>query len=118
MADPTVADSWKTLRRVVNGEANGSVSQKLIRSYSVSCRKPTCKVDGLLSNSNGGETRGNLMKRREEFMLQRNRSARYSPSNVDNGLLRFYLTPLRSYRRSQSGKSRLKNSHSMAKNVL
>lgn len=118
VADPTVADSWKTLRRVVNGEANGSVSQKLIRSYSVSCRKPTCKVDGLLSNSNGGETRGNLMKRREEFMLQRNRSARYSPSNVDNGLLRFYLTPLRIYRRSQSGKSRLKNSHSMAKNVL
>ncbi|XP_062085121.1 protein OCTOPUS-like [Humulus lupulus] len=118
VADPTVADSWKKLRRVANGEANGSVSQKLIRSYSVSCRKPTCKIDGLLSNSNGGETRGSFVKRREEFSLPRNRSARYSPNNVDNGLLRFYLTPLRSYRRSQSGKSRLKNSHSMAKNVL
>ncbi|PON62798.1 hypothetical protein TorRG33x02_278140 [Trema orientale] len=118
VADPAVADSWKKLTRVANGEANGSVSQKLIRSYSVSCQKPTSKMDGLLSNSNAGEARSNLVKRREELMLQRNRSARYSPNNVDNGLLRFYLTPLRSYRRSQSGKSRLKNAHSMAKNVL
>ncbi|XP_060963649.1 protein OCTOPUS-like [Cannabis sativa] len=120
VADPTVPNSWENLRRVANGETNGSVSQKLIRSYSVSCRKPTCKIDGLLSNPNaGGETRGISVKKREDFSLQRNRSARYSPNHVDNnGLLRFYLTPLRSYRRSQSGKSRLKNTHSMAKNVL
>ncbi|EXC01492.1 hypothetical protein L484_022069 [Morus notabilis] len=111
-------DSWNKLR-VANGEANGAVSQKLIRSYSVSCRNHS-KMAGLLSNASGGvESKGNLLKSREEFMLQRNRSARYSPSNIDNGLLRFYLTPLRSHRRTQSGKSRLKSSHSTAaKNVL
>lgn len=109
-------DPWKKLK-VANGEANGSVSQKLIRSYSVSCRNQS-KMTGLLSNASGVESRGNVLKSREEFLLQRNRSARYSPSNVDNGLLRFYLTPLRSHRRTQSGKSRLKSSHSTAKNIL
>ncbi|KAL5580821.1 hypothetical protein UlMin_013263 [Ulmus minor] len=118
VADQPVADSWKKLSRVANGEANGSVSQKLIRSYSVSCRNNPGKMAGLLSNANGAEMNGNGLKKREEFTLQRNRSARYSPNNVDNGLLRFYLTPLRSYKRSQSGKSRLKNSYSTAKNVL
>ncbi|KAB2634744.1 hypothetical protein D8674_042673 [Pyrus ussuriensis x Pyrus communis] len=88
--DEGSADSWQKLRRVANGEeANASVSQKLIRSYSVSCRNQ-CKMVGLLSNVNGvgAETKSNEVK-----TLQRNKSARYSPSNLDHGLLRFYLTP-------------------------
>lgn len=108
-------ESWKKLRRVANGEANASVSQKLIRSYSVSCRN-SCKMVGLFSNVSSVESKGSSLK-----ALQRNRSARYSPSNLDHGLLRFYLTPLRSYRRSESGKSRLPNNNSspsLAKNVL
>lgn len=108
-------ESWKKLRRVSNGEANPTVSQKLIRSYSVSCRN-SCKMVGLFSNVSTVESKGNGLK-----TLQRNRSARYSPSNLDHGLLRFYLTPLRSYRRSESGKSRLPNNHSLqtlAKNML
>ncbi|KAJ7964126.1 hypothetical protein O6P43_013990 [Quillaja saponaria] len=68
-------ESWKKLNCLANGEANGSVSQKLIRSYSVSCRN-TCKMAGLLGNMSGAETNGNGLKRRQEFMLQRNRSAR------------------------------------------
>ncbi|XP_050289754.1 protein OCTOPUS [Quercus robur] len=110
-------ESWQKLRRVANGEANGngSVSQKLIRSYSVSCRNP-CKVAGLFNHA---ETKANGVKRREEVILQHSRSARYSPNNLDhNGLLRFYLTPLRSYRRSKSGKSKLRSSSSIARTVL
>ncbi|KAL4610768.1 hypothetical protein ACB092_08G075600 [Castanea dentata] len=110
-------ESWQKLRRVANGEANGngSVSQKLIRSYSVSCRNP-CKVAGLFNHA---ETKSNGVKRREEVMLQHSRSARYSPNHLDhNGLLRFYLTPLRSYRRSKSGKSKLRSSSSIARTVL
>ena len=110
-------ESWQKLRRVANGEANGngSVSQKLIRSYSVSCRNP-CKVAGLFNHS---EPKSNGVKRREEVILQHSRSARYSPNNLDhNGLLRFYLTPLRSYRRSKSGKSKLRSSSSIARTVL
>ncbi|KAM2614224.1 hypothetical protein TB2_028877 [Malus domestica] len=114
--DEESADSWQKLRRVANGEeANASVSQKLIRSYSVSCRNQ-CKMVGLFSNVNGvgAETKGDEVK-----TLQRNKSARYSPSHLDHGLLRFYLTPLRSHRRSESGKSRPgNNSQSLPKNVL
>lgn len=46
----------------------------------------------------------------KELVLDRNRSTKYSSSNFDNGLLRFYLTPFRSYRKTRSGKGRLKNS--------
>jgi hypothetical protein len=45
-----------------------------------------CFVDG-----------GGVMKQRQEeqYTLERNRGARYSPAHhADNGMLRFYLTPL------------------------
>lgn len=117
VADRTLAESLQKLRRVANGDANGSVvSQKLMRSYSVSARN---SVDGsafygmsVTPSKDDGE------KRRENFVLQQNRSVRYSPNNHDNGLLRFYLTPMRSYRRSKSGISRLKNPHSVGGSVL
>lgn len=116
VVDHSFGESWQKLRRVANGEAtgNGSVSQKLIRSYSVSCRNHS-KVAGLFNHT---ETKANGLKRREEVILQHSRSARYSPNNLDNGLLRFYLTPLRSYRRSKSGTSKLGSSSSIARNVL
>jgi hypothetical protein len=72
----------------------------------------------MAGSSSGAESKENDMKRREDHLLKRNRSARYSPNNLDNGLLRFYLAPLRSYGRSKSGKSGLKNSNSMSRNVL
>lgn len=117
VGDRPFGESWQKMRRVADGEANGSVSQKLIRSYSVSCRS-SGNMAGLFNNMSGVETKGNCLKRREEVMLQHNRSAGYSPNNIDNGLLRFYLTPLRSYRRSKSGKSKLRRSHSIARTVL
>ncbi|TKY47138.1 UPF0503 protein [Spatholobus suberectus] len=112
-----IAESWQKLRRAVNGQVSESVSQKLIRSYSVSCRDP-CRMAGLVNGLGVPETKGHVLSGRQKFMLQRNRSVRYSPSNVDNGLLRFYLTPLKSYRRSRSGKSILKNSNPTARSFL
>lgn len=112
-----ITDSWQKLRRVVNGQASESVSQKLIRSYSVSCRNP-CRMAGLVNSLGAPETKSNVLNGRQDFMLQRNRSARYSPNNADTGLLRFYLTPLKSYRRSKSVKSSIKDLHPTTRSVL
>ncbi|XP_047173692.1 protein OCTOPUS-like [Vigna umbellata] len=112
-----LAESWQKLRRVVNGQASESVSQKLIRSYSVSCGNP-CRTSGLVNGFGGSATKGHVLNGRQKFMLQKNRSIRYSPSNVDSGLLRFYLTPLKSYRRSRSAKGSLKNSNSTARSFF
>ncbi|KAG4923667.1 UPF0503 protein, chloroplastic [Glycine soja] len=117
VVDKPIAESWQKLRRVVNGQVSESVSQKLIRSYSVSCRDSS-RTAGLVSGFVGSETKGHVFNGRQKFMLQRNRSVRYSPSNVDNGLLRFYLTPLKSYRRSRSGKSSLKSSNPTARSFF
>lgn len=117
-----LSDSWQKLKRVANGDANGTVSEKLIRSYSVSARNSSaCKTDGLCNSVEGKEVSGGAggLRRRDELILQRNRTTTaYSPNNLDNGLLRFYLTPVRSYRRSKSGRSKLKSSQSMAMNGL
>ncbi|KDO66787.1 hypothetical protein CISIN_1g043049mg, partial [Citrus sinensis] len=106
------------LKRVANGEATaGTVSEKLVRSYSVSARS-SFQVDGSFNGVNGVEAKENGGGDKDELVLQRNRSTTYSPSNLDNGLLRFYLTPVRSYRRSKSGRSGLKNLQSVAMNGL
>ncbi|OIW04350.1 hypothetical protein TanjilG_32542 [Lupinus angustifolius] len=106
MVKKPVALSWQKLRRVVNVQRDESVSQKLLRSYSVSCRHP-CRMYSFINSLGALEARGNVSNSRQEFTLQRNQSARYSPNNLDTGLLRFYLTPLKSYRRSKSGKGSL-----------
>lgn len=105
------SESW----RENNGEGRGGFNRKVLRSNSsVSWR-----------NSNGSMRKSNIesnvngKKKKEEVVLERNRSARYSPPNhIDNGLLRFYLTPLRNSRRGKFGKSRSNNSHSIARTVL
>lgn len=64
---------------------------------------------------------GNGNKGRDEFVFERNRSARYSAKDVDNnGLLRFYLTPLRGIRRNGSLKtsSKSNHTHSFARTVF
>jgi len=112
--DGPIPESWQNLSGVADGEANRIVSPKLIRSYTVSARD-SCQM---ACSTNGAESKANGIKSGEELLLQRNRSTRYSPNNLDNGLLRFYLSPLRSYGRSKSGKSRLRNTNSMSRNVL
>ncbi|CAL9099511.1 unnamed protein product [Musa textilis] len=63
---------------------------------------------------NGVKSSGNHQKRGDDFVLERNRSARYSPSHVDSGMLRFYLTPMRNSRRngvSASGGRQIPSRH-------
>ncbi|KAM7259108.1 hypothetical protein ACFE04_014849 [Oxalis oulophora] len=109
-------ESRQNLRRVADEDRGEvvSVSEKLVRSYSVSARN-SFNMDALiLGKSNTDEEHIQDMKRKDEILLQRNRSVRYSPNNIDNGLLKFYLTPSRNYKRSKSVMCRLKNVHSVS----
>ena len=126
-------ESLLKLRRVVKGESNGDVSEKLLRSYSVSARK-SCdgsmfhgasfvngfeggrsSCDGLFHGSiSGGAEAGrrSLCEDKQNHLLQRDAKlggASYSPNSLRNGMVRFYLTPLKSHVTSNSGKSRLMN---------
>ncbi|KAK2975866.1 hypothetical protein RJ640_015297 [Escallonia rubra] len=94
----------------VNVVEKGVFSGKLIRSSScVSSRDSSSTRSGVQAR------RCSNKKDKDEFVLERDKSAR---TNFDNGLLRFHMTPFRSYRRSKSGKSRLKNSDSIARDVF
>uniref|UniRef100_A0A5B6ZRW2 Uncharacterized protein n=1 Tax=Davidia involucrata TaxID=16924 RepID=A0A5B6ZRW2_DAVIN len=116
--DQPFAESCQNQGGEADGVEIGASSGTLIRSSScVGSRSSPKMIGSYHSTRSVAESRGCVNKGREEFVLDRNRSARYSPTNFDNGLLRFYLTPLRSYR-SKSEKSRPKNSHSIARSVL
>ncbi|KAJ6409029.1 hypothetical protein OIU84_008675 [Salix udensis] len=112
--DGPIPESCQNSSGVSDGEADRIESPKLIRSYTAS-ERDSCQMD---CSANGSGSKASGIKRGEELLLQRNRSSRYPPNNFDNGLPGFYLSPLRSYRRSKSGKSRLNNSNSMSRNVL
>lgn len=115
------SQSWQERNGEVKG---GGFNPKVLRSNSsVSWRNSNGLGGSFSSNArkNNVETNGNGKKRRDEFVLERNRSsARYSPNNMDNGLLRFYLTPLRGSRRGGvgTGKTRANQAHSIARSVL
>lgn len=81
------------------GVENGGFSGMLARSSSCVTARNPCKPVAMDDGMGA-----------KELVLDRKRSTKYTSSNFDNGLLRFYLTPFRSYRRSRSGKGRLKNS--------
>lgn len=95
-------------------------NRKVFRSNSsVSWRNSSRKLN---PETNGFGNGKNRRTGGDEFVLERNRSARYSPNHTDSGLLRFYLTPLRGSRRSGigigTGKSRpTSNSQSIAKTL-
>ncbi|CAN1150699.1 Protein OCTOPUS [Linum perenne] len=112
--DGESSSSGSVLDRSLASEA---ASQKFTRSCTISARN-SCDV--VMGRNVVDDKDGSTPQRRDQLMLTRNKSARYSPSpnNVDNGLMRFYLTPLRTDTRSKSGKSRLKNPLSMTRNVL
>ncbi|KAF8402707.1 hypothetical protein HHK36_010795 [Tetracentron sinense] len=119
VVDRSFSESWQELRREANGEARGNFNRKVFRSNSSVSSRSSYNLDGSFSNMrSSAETNGHGKKKKGEFVLERNRSAKYSPNKLDNGLLRLYLTPLRSSRRNGSGKSWPKNSHSIARSVL
>ncbi|XP_050213139.2 protein OCTOPUS [Mercurialis annua] len=114
------SESWPELR---GEQRNGN--PKLMRSNSsVSWRNSNGFAGGGSFGSarkSNVESSVNGRKKRDEFVLERNRSARYSPNNnsIDNGLLRFYLTPLRGSRRVAGwGKSKSSHAQSIARSVL
>ncbi|KAG8376993.1 hypothetical protein BUALT_Bualt09G0122000 [Buddleja alternifolia] len=108
----SLSESW-------NGDVRGGINRNMFRSNSsVSWRNATN-----IGGSFGSVRRSNVEmngngKKRNEFVLEKNRSARYSPSHTDNGLLRFYLTPLGGSRRGGLSKIKPNNSHSIARSVL
>ncbi|KAL1220208.1 Protein OCTOPUS [Cardamine amara subsp. amara] len=129
----SLAESLLKLRRVGKGETNGGVSEKLLKSYSVSARK---SCDGVFSGANivsgfeGGRSscdglfhgsvnnvevgrsscEGLVNGIQSHQLHQRNTNVgTCTGENLENSLFRFYLTPTRSHKTSKSGKSRLKN---------
>ncbi|TQD84431.1 hypothetical protein C1H46_030014 [Malus baccata] len=134
------SESWPELRGSGGGERNGEAkgfNPKLMRSNSsASWRNGSHGYGGFgggafgsMRKSNGsvpvveangfGNGNGGRKKKDDQVVLERNRSARYSPNHIDNGLLRFYLTPMRSSWRSGGvGKSRSSHAHSIARSVL
>ncbi|KAG8374391.1 hypothetical protein BUALT_Bualt11G0127000 [Buddleja alternifolia] len=105
----SLSESWQER----NGDMRG---RNVLRSNSSVSWRNSNPVKGSCGSARktGFEMNGNGKKRREEFVLERNRSARYSPNHVDNGLLRFYLTPMRGSRRGLKPN----NSNSIARSVL
>lgn len=95
---------------MVNGDSNG----RLVRSGSVSYRSSHTAIGSYHRSLSVAETRDYGKKSREDSGVERNRNATmYSPSNLENGLLRFHLTPSWSHRK-KSGRSRLRNSDSIS----
>ncbi|KAK9127890.1 hypothetical protein Syun_016687 [Stephania yunnanensis] len=118
VVERSFSESWPEMRREVNGDAKGALNRRAFRCNSSVSSRSLSNAGGLFSVLRSNETNGHSRKRSNNFVMERNRSARYSPSSLDNGLLRFYLTPLRGSRRSNSGKSRPKNSYSIARSML
>ncbi|KAG8085770.1 hypothetical protein GUJ93_ZPchr0010g9998 [Zizania palustris] len=92
VADRAFSEPWPELRiRGYNGRMQRCNSN-------ASARSSFSSNSGGLGSSRLSyvDTNGNVKRRREECVLERNRSARYSPGHADNGMLRFYLTPMQS----------------------
>ncbi|XP_057953238.1 protein OCTOPUS [Malania oleifera] len=113
-AGNSIGESWVNLGRGYNSESERGCNGMLVRSRSCVGSQTFCSLS---SDGESREIRSHSKKRRE-FVLDRNQTVRQSASDLDNGLLRFYLTPLRSYRKSKSGKSRLKDSRSILRSIL
>ncbi|KAE8689740.1 hypothetical protein F3Y22_tig00110931pilonHSYRG00015 [Hibiscus syriacus] len=88
------SESWLELRGERNRDARGGFNPKIMRSNS--------SISWRSSRSFGA----------------RYMSARYSPNNIDNGLLRLYLTRMRGSRRCGSSKSSASHAHFIVRSLL
>ncbi|XP_057514145.1 protein OCTOPUS-like [Actinidia eriantha] len=104
----TMEDCSEEQNGVANGVVNGASSEKLGRSGSCVGSRSSQQMIGSYNRSlSVAENRDTAKKGRDESALDRNLSTNYSPSNFDNGLLRFHLTPSWSCPR-KSGRSKAK----------
>ncbi|CAI8612760.1 unnamed protein product [Vicia faba] len=133
------SESWQEFRGERNGDVRGGVgigsiggggglNRKILRSNSSVSWRNAPSMGGSMGGGGGifsgrksdvQSSNGYLgRKGRDEFVLERNRSARYSPNNsMDNGgLLKLYLTP--GGRRNGASKGRSNQAHSIARSVL
>ncbi|KZV36834.1 hypothetical protein F511_36495 [Dorcoceras hygrometricum] len=109
------SESWQESRREGSIDVRGGFNRNVLRSNSSVSWRNAPQVGGSFGSvrHSNAEMNGHGRKKRDDFVLERNRSARYSPNHIDNGLLRFYLTPLRSSRKGGLGKVKPNNSHSI-----
>ncbi|PKU68877.1 protein OCTOPUS-like [Dendrobium catenatum] len=108
------SETWPEL------QAN-AYSRKLFRSNSNVSLRSSASGNGGFGSSfrNGLESNGHRMKKKKEVVLERNRSARFSPSHFDNGLLRFYLPPMKDGRRGRAwGRNKYNTPHSFTGSML
>ncbi|OIW17667.1 hypothetical protein TanjilG_29017 [Lupinus angustifolius] len=102
------SESWQDLRGDHNGnrDVNGTFNGRLFRSNSSVSHRNVGNIGGSFGivRRNGNESNEHGKKAKNEFVLERNKSARYSPKNIDNGLLQLYLTPTRGSKRNGSVK--------------
>ncbi|KAJ0967257.1 hypothetical protein J5N97_024174 [Dioscorea zingiberensis] len=115
----SLSESWRDSRKDRN--AGTIETDARLRSYrnGLSSARMNQFMSRSVNTVNGDvQTIRTDWPKRRETKLGRSRSVHYSsPGNLDNGLLRFYLTPLRSSRRN-TRKHRTRTSRSFAKGVL
>lgn len=111
------SETWPELR------VTGTTIQR--SSSSVSARRHFSTNGGISSSLKSGlettcpKTKKKKKKNHKEIVLDKSRSARYSPSHFDNGLLKFYLTPTRgSWRSGLLTKSKFSSPRSFTSSIL
>ncbi|KAL3518099.1 hypothetical protein ACH5RR_020688 [Cinchona calisaya] len=119
MGDCSTAQACEKQEKEVDGKVKDAGDWKLMRSSSIVGARRSCEVirssDGMMSLGDDSECAN---RSREKFVLERNQSAKYSSSNLDDGVLPFYLTPLRTPRNKRSERNKLQNSHFMDGGLL
>ncbi|XP_020690138.1 uncharacterized protein LOC110105106 [Dendrobium catenatum] len=115
----SLSESWRDNRRDNNSKNFHPGIEVHLNGTPMSDGRVHRSLNGDISTANVNRKgqKPDLQKMRE-FKLSRSNSVRYSsPRNLDNGLLRFYLTPLRTSRRN-TAKCRRRTSHSLARDFL
>ncbi|KAL6520926.1 hypothetical protein OROGR_017495 [Orobanche gracilis] len=112
--------SWQESMREGNVDSRGGLNGYMLRSNSTVSVRSANQVGRPYGNARRSnvEMYANSGNRGSDFAFDKNRNLRYSPSNLDNGLLRFYLTPMRNKRRGGTGKIKPTNSNSVARSVM
>lgn len=112
MGDCSPAQACEKQEKEAGGEIKDAAHWKLMRSGSIVGARHSCEV---IRSSNGlmslGDDSDCANRSREEFVLGRSQRAKYASSNSDDGVLPFYLTPLRTSRNRKSGRDKLQDSH-------
>lgn len=119
--DPFIHDAREKQGKEVGELLRDVGDWKLARSSSVVASRKSCDAPGSYYSRRSVDNAGGFtLNEKEDFKLERNRSAKFSSVDLDNGVTPFYMTPLRSLRNSKPGKLKLQlqSSHSIAGNLL